>query len=93
MHWSCLDQAVLPHDLCVAHGLVDAREGTHGLLHHLLTHAEHVVLFKELIRQLCHTQAWVNLLHSHTHHKKEEEKKNLHITNVLGLLVILFATQ
>lgn len=58
---------VLPHDLCVAHGLIDAREGAHGLLHHLLAHAEHVVLLEELIRQLCHTQAWVNLLHSQTH--------------------------
>lgn len=64
------DPTVSPHDLCVAHGLVDAREGAHGLLHHLLAHAEHVVLLKELIRQLCHTQTRVNLLHlqKHTEH-------------------------
>lgn len=61
------DHTVLPHDLRVAHCLVDAREGAHGLLHHLLTHAKHVVLLEELIRQLCHAQAWVNLLPSHKH--------------------------
>lgn len=65
VHQSCL--LSLPHDLCVAHGLVDAGEGAHGLLHHLLAHAEHVVLLKELIGQLCHTQARVNLLRSHKH--------------------------
>lgn len=51
-----------PHDLCVAHGLVDAWEGAHGLLHHLLAHAQHAVLLEELIGQLCHTQAGVDLL-------------------------------
>lgn len=67
MVWLSSNHVVLPHDLCIAHGLVDAREGAHGLLHHLLTHAEHVVLLKELIRQLRHTQARVNLLHAHIH--------------------------
>lgn len=51
-----------PHDFCITHGLVDAREGTHGLLHHLFAHAEHVVLLEELIRQFCYTQAGVDLL-------------------------------
>lgn len=59
--------AAVPHDLCVAHGLVDAREGAHGLLHHLLAHAEHVVLLEELIGQLGHAQAGVDLLRSHRH--------------------------
>lgn len=54
---------VWPHDLCVAHGLIDAGESTHGFLHHLLPHTEHVVLLKELIGQLCHTQTGVDLLH------------------------------
>lgn len=49
------DHSVLPHDFSIAHGLINAREGAHCLLHHLLTHTEHVVLLKELIRQLCHT--------------------------------------
>lgn len=52
----------LPHDLSIAHGLINAREGTHGLLHHLLAHAQHVVFLEELIGELCHTQAGVYLL-------------------------------
>lgn len=56
--------AKLPHDLCIAHSLIDAGEGAHGFLHHLFAHAEHVVLLEELIRQLCHTQARVNLLYT-----------------------------
>lgn len=59
--------ASVPHDLCVAHGLVDAREGAHGLLHHLLAHTQHVVLFKELIWELRHAQAGINLLQGGTH--------------------------
>lgn len=51
-----------PHDLCVAHSLVNARESTHGFLHHFLAHAEHVVLLKEFIRQFGDAQARVNLL-------------------------------
>lgn len=74
--WIFRHDAVLPHDLCVAHGLVDAGESAHCLLHHLLAHAEHVVLLKELIRQLCHTQAWVNLLHSHKHEQSAQNKLN-----------------
>lgn len=60
-------RTAVPHDLGVAHGLVNAREGAHGLLHHLLAHAEHVVLLKELIGQLGHAQAGVDLLHSRKH--------------------------
>lgn len=80
MIWLSKDHAALPHDLCIAHGLVDARESAHCLLHHLLTHAEHVVLLKELIRQLCHTQAWVNLLHSHIHKELANDKLRAWVT-------------
>ncbi len=50
------------HDLCVAHGLVDAGKSAHGFLHHLLPHTEHVVLLEELIGELRHTQTGVDLL-------------------------------
>lgn len=51
-----------PHHLGVAHGLVDAGEGAHGFLHHLLAHAQHVVLLKELVGEFRHSQAGVDLL-------------------------------
>lgn len=57
---------VWPHDLCVAHGLVDAGKSAHGFLHHLLPHTEHVVLLEELIGELRHTQTGVDLLQTDT---------------------------
>lgn len=65
----------LPHDLCIAHSLIDAGEGAHRFLHHLLAHAEHIVLLEELIRQLCHTQARVNLLYTHAQILRSEHFK------------------